>query len=122
MSVLTIGYKQGSTIHHALPPRPPLNLDPVYLCWEQGEVTKVTENPSYLRLILRADGGQVPLDQLLVAHFRIAFEQRGSDSHWAKAMVQELINLLRGNYDLLMPTLESISAVIPFSDYEIFDA
>ena len=31
MSVLAIGYRLNDRLHHGLPPRPPLNLDPVYL-------------------------------------------------------------------------------------------
>ncbi len=121
MSVLTIGYKQGSEIHHTLPPRPPLNLDPVYLCQERKEITSLTDSSNYLRLILRADGGQVPLDQLLTAHIRLTYQQRGSDRRWAMETLRELIDLLRGNYELLVPTLESISDTLPFLDDDLFD-
>src|SRR5690554_6283501 len=50
MSVLTVGYEQNGDLVHGLPPRPPLNLDPVFLCLEQDEVTRFTEEPAYLRL------------------------------------------------------------------------
>ena len=68
MSVLAIGYRLQGHIHHGLPPRPPLNLDPVVLCTEPEEVIQFTNELGYLRLILRAAGSQVPVDQLLVAH------------------------------------------------------
>ena len=35
------------------------------------------------------------------------------DKQWALAAVQEIIELLRSNYDLLMPTLEALSAALP---------
>ena len=116
MSVLAIGHKQGQVFLSGLPPRPPLNLDPVYLCQELSEVRAVTDRPSYLRLILRAAGSQVPVDQLLVAHIQQIFQQRGKDVLWAKQTVAELVELLRSNYDMLVPTLEAISEAIPDLD------
>jgi hypothetical protein len=113
MSVLSIGYRQNGILSHGLPPRPPLNLDPVFLCLEPAELKQFTDKPGYLRLILRAVGGQVPVDQLLVAHIRHCFEQRGQDTAWAMQTIEELIELLRSNYDLLIPTLEAISDAVP---------
>jgi hypothetical protein len=113
MSVLSIGYRQNGRLSHGLPPRPPLNLDPVFLCREQEEVTQFTEKPGYLRLILRNVGGPVPVDQLLVAHIKECYELRGQDKAWAMRTVDELIELLRSNYELLIPTLEAISDAIP---------
>ncbi|MFQ5436369.1 MAG: hypothetical protein ACE5FD_16010, partial [Anaerolineae bacterium] len=60
MSVLAVGYRQNGQIRHSLPPRPPLNLDPVTLCADAEEVRQFTENLGYLRLILRAAEGNVP--------------------------------------------------------------
>ncbi len=113
MSALTIGYQRDGDLHHGLPPRPPLNLDPVMLCSEREEVTRFTERPTYLRLILRAAGTQVPVDQLLVAHVRHTYEQRGRDDAWALRTIQELIELLRSDYELLVPTLEAIGDALP---------
>lgn len=114
MSVLSVGYRQNGQIAHGLPPRPPLNLDPVFLCQEQNEVCQFTDKPGYLRLILRNVGvSQVPVDQLLVAHVKHCYEQRGQDKTWAMRTIEELIELLRSNYDLLIPTLEAISDAVP---------
>jgi hypothetical protein len=113
MSVLSIGYRQNGRLSHGLPPRPPLNLDPVFLCQEQEAVREFTEKPGYLRLILRNFGGPVPVDQLLVAHIKDCYELRGQDTAWAMRTVEELVELLRSNYDLLVPTLEAISEAIP---------
>lgn len=113
MSVLAIGYAQKGEIHHALPPRPPLNLDPVELCVDPDEVTKFTENLGYLRLILRAAGGRIPVDQLLVAHISQVFQIRNQDLTWSTRVVHELIELLRSNYDVLIPTLDALSAAMP---------
>ncbi|MDX1662837.1 MAG: hypothetical protein R3272_03525 [Candidatus Promineifilaceae bacterium] len=113
MSALTVGYRLNGALRHGLPPRPPLNLDPVMLCVDQDEITAFTADPGYLRLILRAAGSQVPVDQLLVAHIRHTYEQRGQDAAWALATIQELIELLRSDYELLVPTLEAISDALP---------
>jgi hypothetical protein len=113
MSVLTVGYERNGNLLYGLPPRPPLNLDPVYLCTDSQEIIRFTERPTYMRLILRNVDTPVPVDQLLVAHIRHAYEHRGRDAAWALRVVQELIELLRSDYELLIPTLEAISDALP---------
>jgi len=113
MSVLTVGYEKDGKLQHGLPPRPPLNLDPVFLCLDQDEVTRFTENPGYLRLILRAVDTPVPVDQLLVAHIQQAYDYRRQDAAWALHVVRTLIDLLRSDYELLIPTLEAIGEALP---------
>jgi hypothetical protein len=113
MSVLAVGYAANGRFRHHLPPRPPLNLDPVELCLARDEVTRFTDNLGYLRLILRAGDGGVPVDQLLVAHVRQVYLLRGEDVMWATAVTRELIELLRSNYDILVPTLEALSDALP---------
>ncbi len=113
MSVLAVGYKVNGQIKHGLPPRPPLNLDPVELCSDAAEIAQFTDNLGYLRLILRAADGNVPVDQLLVAHITNIYHLRGRDTVWALGVIQELIELLRSNYDTLIPTLEALSDALP---------
>ncbi len=113
MSVLAVGYELDGELHHGLPPRPPLNLDPVELCQDVNEVVAFTERLSYLRLILRTVGSNVPVDQLLVAHIFDVYRLRGEDVVWGTAVIAELIELLRSNYDVLIPTLEALSDALP---------
>ncbi|MFQ5398993.1 MAG: hypothetical protein ACE5E7_05265 [Anaerolineae bacterium] len=113
MKVLAVGYRLNGQIKHGLPPRPPLNLDPVELCSDAAEITQFTDNLGYLRLILRAADGNVPVDQLLVAHISDAFHIRGRDRGWALGAIQEMIELLRSNYDMLIPTLEALNDALP---------
>ena len=80
---------------------------------DPAEVIEFTEQPGYLRLILRNAGGPVPVDQLLVAHVRQAHALRGDDDGWAAAIVRELIDLLRSDYELLVPALEALSDALP---------
>lgn len=112
MSVLAVGYRRNGELYHGIPPRPPLNLDPVYLCHDEAEVVEFTDKLSYLRLLLRGGEG-IPIEQLLVAHIRHTYQQRGFDAVWAKRVADELIELLRSNYDLLIPTLEALSDALP---------
>ena len=113
MSVLAVGYELNGELHHGLPPRPPLNLDPVELCQDVNDVVAFTERLSYLRLILRTVGSNVPVDQLLVAHILDVYRLRGEDDVWGTAVIAELIELLRSNYDVLIPTLEALSDALP---------
>lgn len=114
MSVLAIGYTiNEDEIYHGLPPRPPLNLDPVVLCTDRDEVMEFTNRPSYLRLILRTIDSNVPVDQLLVSHITDAYRRRGNDTAWAVNVIVELIELLRSNFDVLIPTLEALSEALP---------
>lgn len=121
MSVLTIGYAVGGDLYHGLPPRPPLNLDPVFLCHDVDQVCAFTDRPGYLRLILRAAAQNVPVDQLLVAHIRQVYQLRGRDIAWATATVEEMIELLRSDYDLLVPTLEAVSEALPELPVELLE-
>ncbi len=116
MSVLAVGYQLNGRIHHGLPPRPPLNLDPVELVSNPADVRAFTDNLGYLRLILRNVGSSVPVDQLLVAHINNVYQIRGGDDGWITAVINELIELLRSNYDVLIPTLEALSDAVVIAD------
>lgn len=113
MSVLAAGYRLNDTLYYSLPPRPPLNLDPVLLVVDAQELLQFTDNLGYLRLILRAEGSRVPVDQLLVAHMHDVYRRRGDDVEWVVSVVSELIELLRSNYEVLIPTLEALSSALP---------
>ena len=115
MSVLTVGYMLNGVMRQGLPPRPPLNLDPVRLCTDE-ETVQFTNELNYLRLIQNNSATRIPADQLLQAHILDVFARRGDDRPWAMAAVREVIELLRGNYDMLMPTLEGLSASLPELD------
>jgi hypothetical protein len=113
MSVLAVGYGlSNNRIRHALPPRPPLNLDPVLLCLDKQEVLDFTAHFGYFRLILRTAQSGVPVEQLLVAHILDVHATRQDDA-WVMAAVTELIELLRSNYEMLIPTLEALSDAFP---------
>jgi hypothetical protein len=73
ISVLNVGYEQNGQIAQALPPRPPLSLDPVYLC-DAATVARFTARLDFLRLILSAS--DVPTEELLAAALKAAARVR----------------------------------------------
>ncbi len=111
MSALAVGYTQRGQPYAGLPPRPPLNLDPVYMVSDPAEVIAFTRQVAYLRLILRAES--LPVEQLLTAHVRAVYHLRGNDTAWASLVIQEIIDLLRSNYEVLLPTLEALGDALP---------
>lgn len=116
MHVLAVGYCRDGRFFHGLPPRPPLNLDPVVLCLDRSELVRFTDQLGYLRLILRSADLGVPVDQLLVAHVQDVYRLRRHDTDWAMAAVREIIELLRNNYETLVPVLEALGETLPELD------
>ncbi len=113
MSVLALGQQKNGQITHGFPARPPLNLDQVFMVRDAAEIIQFTDKLSYLRLILRGAQTGVPVDQLLVAHIRNIYQLRGNDDVWAMGMIREVIELLRSDYNTLIPTLEALSDALP---------
>ena len=80
MSVLAIGYRDhDGYIRHTLPPRPPLSLEPIYLCGDE-EVVAITSRFDFFRLVLNAV--QVPGEQLLAATLLVAARVRPPDEQY----------------------------------------
>jgi len=73
ISVVNIGYRAAGTAYHNLPPRPPLSLDPVYLC-DPDTVREFTEDADFFRLILNTS--EVPTEELIAAAVREAAAAR----------------------------------------------
>lgn len=65
MKILSIGYLDyEGYVRHVLPPRPPLSLDPVFLC-QADEMREVLSRFDFFRMVL--GNGQVPGEQLLAS-------------------------------------------------------
>ncbi|NDJ53691.1 MAG: hypothetical protein GYB68_11485 [Chloroflexi bacterium] len=70
MSVLAVGFRAyDGSLRHALPPRPPLSLDPVFLC-TADEVQELATRFDYFRVVLSSS--QVPSEQLVAANLLLA--------------------------------------------------
>ncbi len=109
VSVLTLGYRDGSGCHHLLPPRPPLSLDTIHLC-EDEEICEFTAHGrfGYFRHILRA--ADLPVAELLAVHLQNAQDvhSRLGEAQWATRATKELIVLLRDDYPTLMNVLGAV--------------
>jgi len=112
MSVLAVGYREDGEIHRRIPPRPPLSLDHVTRC-PPAEIRAFTDRLGYLRLVLRQRLGDLPVEQLVVAHVALAFAARGGDRAWALKAADELIAQLRDDHATLLPLLEALGESIP---------
>jgi len=112
MSVLAVGYLQGGVISHLLPPRPPLSLDVIYLC-EPESICQFTlaGRFGYFRHVLRAI--DLPVGELLAAHIQQAASAHAlaGDPAWRDRATQELITLLRDDYQTLMAVLGALGDV-----------
>jgi hypothetical protein len=112
IGVLALGYQAGGRFFHLLPPRPPLSLDAIYLCTPE-EVADFTGAGrfGYFRHILRDQ--DKPIEELLAAHLmeaRQAQESAGNES-WYQQAVQELITLMRDDYQGLINVLSAASEI-----------
>ena len=110
ISVLFVGHERAGVVSHLLPPRPPLTLDRIYTCTQQ-EICRFTSSGrfGYLRHILRST--HQPQGELLAAHLQQAGKnhQACGDPDWRQKVSQELITLLRDDYNTLMNVLNAIA-------------
>lgn len=111
MAVLVVGYQEGETIRHLLPPRPALSLDMIYLC-DEGELVTFTGAGrfGYFRHVLRAE--DTPIGELLAAHITQVYAAN-RDKDWVVRASRELISLLRDDHDTLMSVLGALSDAVP---------
>ncbi len=77
---LAVGYRNGPDLHHALPPQPPITLEPVSLCPTE-EVRDFNTRLDYLGLILAAP--DLPADELVAAALKNAAEALPSEERSA---------------------------------------
>lgn len=107
ISVLTVGHRKAGKLSHLLPPRAPLSLDVVWQC-DDEELCQFTERFGYLRHILRNE--DLPVAELIAAHMQQASAaHRDSGNKWRKNAVQEIIALLRDDYEQLMRVLSALT-------------
>jgi hypothetical protein len=107
-SVLLVGCVEDGALRQHLPAQPPPLHYSVHQCTEE-EVRAFSEGLYYLRLLLAAPG-EVPSEQLLAAHVRQAYRQRGQDREWLERAAREIAALLKHDYERLMTVLYGIEA------------
>jgi hypothetical protein len=105
-NVILVGWVQGGIIHQHLPPQPPPLHHSVYQCAPE-EVKAFSQWLYYLRLLLSSRAG-VSAEQLVAAHVRETYRQRGGDAQWLERTARELASLLKHDYERLMTILYAI--------------
>ncbi|MGN6810017.1 MAG: hypothetical protein ACTHMP_04020, partial [Thermomicrobiales bacterium] len=105
--VATIGYAEpgGSPRHHLPPCPPPLHYS-VLRC-DAGAVRAFTEMPRYFPILAASDAEVAP-EQLLAAHIRAVWRDRGRDDAWLAAAGRQVARLFKRDYDRLVTVLEAI--------------
>ena len=73
ISVVNVGYRIAGDSFHNLPPRPPMSLDPVYICDDQC-IYDFTQKFDFFRLVLNTS--EVPSEELLAAALKHAANAR----------------------------------------------
>src|SRR5215813_9328590 len=73
ISIVNVGYRMGRETFHNLPPRPPMSLDPVYICDDEC-IYDFTQKFDFFRLVLNTS--EVPSEELLAAALKHAVAAR----------------------------------------------
>jgi hypothetical protein len=73
ISVVNIGYSINGQSYHNLPPRPPMSLDPVFMC-NNDCIYDFTQKFDFFRLVLNTP--EVPAEELLAASLKHAASAR----------------------------------------------
>ena len=103
---LVIGYMDGDTPVHIVPPQPARIHSFAYLC-DDEEVQRFTMTDDYLRSILGT--AKLPTDELLIAALRYTLKAHGSSRAYLVRMGKELSRLLRDDYDRLSSMIRRIA-------------
>jgi hypothetical protein len=101
-----VAFLQGATLRCIVPPVPP----PLHYSVgaASGHVLRdLTDRLEYLTLIARYSG-EVAAEQVLVAHIREAYGERGNDDLWLEHVAAEIGRIYARDYDLLLPILRAI--------------
>ena len=106
-----VGLSVDGLIRQHLPPQPPPLHYSVHSASAE-EVNLFTTRLSYFRLLLLSMG-PVPSQQVLAAHVREIYSQKGNDLQWLNAAGREVAILLQDDHEALLTTLYAIDPGVP---------
>jgi hypothetical protein len=101
-----VGFVSGGHVQQHLPSRPPSLHFSVHTV-AQEDLRRFTNSFDYFRLLLIVAGPVVP-SQVLAAHAREVYHQRGQDRAWLDAAAQEIATLLKDDQQALLTVLFAI--------------
>nr|MBC7244505.1 hypothetical protein [Chloroflexota bacterium] len=104
-TVLVGFFAHGQVWQHLPPQPPPLHFSVQTV--EMDQVQRFTEHLHYFRLLLSYSGPVSPL-QVLAAHVREVYWQRGSDRAWLDVAAREIATLLKDDHKALLTVLYAI--------------
>ena len=106
-TALLVGYRDPlGRLRQHLPAQPPPLHFSVLPC-ELQTVIAFSDQLTYFRLLLAAEG-ELPAVQLLAAHIRQVYTERGNDLPWLARAAREVSTLLKTEYDRLLTVLYDI--------------
>ena len=116
ISVLSLGYFEGSQIFHRLPPRPPLSLDVISLCADEDIRRFTGAGYAYFRHLLR--DRELPLADMLAVHLPEAARVHPGEQaeRWLEGALRELTALLRDDYVRLMRVMNAVQEQLPWDE------
>jgi hypothetical protein len=103
---VVIGYGEGGSLHHYLPPYPPRLHDFVSSC-TPTEVAALTDSLEFIRTLAGMRDGAV--HELLAASVREACLARGRDEAFLASAARAVAELFKDDYDLAMAVVRRLS-------------
>ena len=100
-----IGYGEGGSLHHYLPPYPPRLHDFVSAC-SPTEVAALTDSLEFVRTLAALRDG--PVHELIAAAIREASLARGRDELFVAEAARAVAELFKDEYDLAMSIVRRI--------------
>jgi HAS barrel domain-containing protein len=100
-----IGYGEGGSLHHYLPPYPPRLHDFVSAC-SPTEVAALTDSLEFVRTLAELRDG--PVHELIAAAIREASLARGRDELFVAEAARAVAELFKDEYDLAMSIVRRI--------------
>jgi hypothetical protein len=101
---LLVGERRGGLLRRQLPLQPPPLHYSVHGCSPE-EVREFTDRYDHFRLVLEARGLSLPAPEVLAAHMRFAYQERGEDRGWLERAGRQAAELLKYDYEGLMGVL-----------------
>ena len=111
-----VGVQRGDRLQYIVPPVPP----PLHYSVESAvtsTLVRLSDRFDYLPLLSRYTG-EVAAEQIVIAHIRETYEQRGRDNEWLERAAAEAGRIYAQQYDLLLPILQAID---PTRDVDSLD-
>ncbi len=96
----------GEGVRCIVPPVPP----PLHYSVESADdriLIRLTDRFDYFSMLSRHTG-EVPPEQVMIAHVRDTYERRGRDDVWLERAASEIGRIYAQQYDLLLPILQAI--------------